>query len=158
LPQLRYHGAYRRRQDHDHRAHPVLHRQEPQDRRGARRCRDDGLDGAGAGAWHHDHLGCDHRVLERQAPEHHRHPRPRRLHHRGRAFAARARRRRVRARQQPGRRAADRDRLAPGRQVQGSAHRLRQQDGQDRRRLLQVPVRHRRPPRRQADRDPAADR
>ena len=39
----------------------------------------------------------------------------------------------VRARFQPGRRAADRDGLAPGRQVQGSAHRLRQQDGQDRR-------------------------
>ena len=51
---------------------------------------------------------------------------------------------------QPGRRAADRDRLAPGRQVQGSAHRLRQQDGQDRRRLLQVPRRHREAPRRQA--------
>ena len=60
--------------------------------------------------------------------------------------------------QQPGRRAADRDGLASGRQVQGSAHRLRQQDGQDRRRLLQVPDRHRRPPRRQAGRDPAADR
>jgi elongation factor G len=59
---------------------------------------------------------------------------------------------------QPGRRAADRDGLAPGRQVQGSAHRLRQQDGQDRRRLLQMRRRYRRPPRRQADRDPAADR
>ena len=62
-------------------------------------------------------------LLERQAPQHHRHPRPRRLHHRSRAFAARARRRRVRARRQPGRRAADRDRLAPGRQVQRAAHR-----------------------------------
>jgi elongation factor G len=62
--------------------------------------------------------GCDHRVLERQAPQHHRHPRPRRLHHRSRASLARARRRRMRARFQPGRRAADRDRLAPGRQVQ----------------------------------------
>ena len=51
---------------------------------------------------------------------------------------ARARRRRLRARLQPGRRAADRDRLAPGRQIQGAAHRLRQQDGQDRRRLLQM--------------------
>ena len=47
----------------------------------------------------------------------------------------------VRARRQPGRRAADRDRLAPGRQVQGPAHRLRQQDGQDRRRLRPVPRR-----------------
>jgi small subunit ribosomal protein S7 len=43
---------------------------------------------------------------------------------------------RLRARSNAGRRAADRDRLAPGRQVQGAAHRLRQQDGQDRRRLL----------------------
>ena len=59
---------------------------------------------------------------------------------------------------QPGRRAADRDRLAPGRQVQGSAHRLRQQDGQDRRGLLPVPEGYRRPPRRKADRDPAPDR
>ncbi len=95
LPQLRHHGAHRCRQDHDHRAHPLLHRQEPQDRRSARRRRDDGLDGAGAGARHHHHVGRDDRVLERQAPEHHRHPRPRRLHHRSRAFAARARRRRL---------------------------------------------------------------
>ena len=54
---------------------------------------------------------------------------------------ARARRRRLRARRQPGRRAADRDRLAPGRQIQRAAHRLRQQDGQDRRRFL--PLRRR---------------
>ena len=59
---------------------------------------------------------------------------------------------------QPGRRAADRDGLASGRQIQGAAHRLRQQDGQDRRRLLQVPGRHQDPPRRQAGGDPAADR
>ena len=59
---------------------------------------------------------------------------------------------------QPGRGAADRDGLAPGRQVQSSAHRLRQQDGQDRRGLLPVPEGHRRPPRRQAGGDPASDR
>ena len=35
----------------------------PQDRRGARRCRDHGLDGAGAGARHHHHLGGDHHLL-----------------------------------------------------------------------------------------------
>ena len=87
LPQYRDHGAHRRRQDHDHRAHPLLHRQEPQDRRGARRRRHHGLDGAGAGARHHHHLGRDHRLLERQAHQHHRHARPRRLHHRGRAVA-----------------------------------------------------------------------
>ena len=110
----------------------------PQDRRSPRRRRHHGLDGAGAGARHHHHVGRDDRVLARQAPQHHRHARPRRLHHRGRALAARARRRGLRARRQPGRRAADRDGLAPGRQVQRSAHRLRQQDGQDRRRLLPV--------------------
>src|SRR5436190_155774 len=47
--------------------------------------------------------------------EYHRYARPRRLHDRGRAFAARARRCCVRPRFKPGCRAADRDRLAPGR-------------------------------------------
>ena len=51
---------------------------------------------------------------------------------------ARARRRGMRARRQPGRRAADGDRLAPGRQIRRSAHRVRQQDGQDRRRFLSL--------------------
>ncbi len=46
---------------------------------------------------------------------------------------ARARRRGMRARFQPGRGAADRDGMAPGRPLQRSAHRLLQQDGQDRR-------------------------
>ena len=49
-----------------------------------------------------------------------------------------------RARLEPRRRAANRDGLASGRQVQGPAHRLRQQDGQDRRGLLPVPQGHRR--------------
>ena len=53
---------------------------------------------------------------------------------------------------QPGRRAADRDRLAPGRQVQRAAHRVRQQDGQDRRRLLSLRRDDQRPARRQARR------
>ena len=39
----------------------------PQDRRGARRRRDDGLDGAGAGARHHDHVRGDDVLLERTA-------------------------------------------------------------------------------------------
>ncbi len=89
----------------------------PQDRRSPRRRRDHGLDGAGAGARHHHHLGRDDRVLERQAPQHHRHPRPRGLHHRSRALAARARRRRDGAGRQRRRRAADRNRLASGRQA-----------------------------------------
>ena len=52
-----------------------------------------------------------------------RHPWPRRFHHRGRALAARSRRCNLRARRQPGRRAADRDGLAPGRQVRRAARR-----------------------------------
>ena len=59
---------HRRRQDDDHRAHPVLHRREPQDRRSARRRRHHGLDGAGAGARHHDHVGCDDLLLEGHGP------------------------------------------------------------------------------------------
>ena len=59
---------------------------------------------------------------------------------------------------EPGRRAADRDRVASGRQVQSPAHRIRQQDGQDRRGLLPLPRGHRGAPRREADRDPVADR
>ena len=62
LSQFRHHGPHRCRQDDDDRAHPLLHRQVPQDRRGARRRRDDGLDGAGAGARHHHHVrGHDRR-------------------------------------------------------------------------------------------------
>jgi len=57
--QHRHHGAHRCREDDDDRAHPVLHRHHLQDRRGARRRRGDGLDGAGAGARDHDHVGGD---------------------------------------------------------------------------------------------------
>ena len=39
VPQHRHQCAHRCRQDHDHRAHPVLHRRLAQDRRGARRRR-----------------------------------------------------------------------------------------------------------------------
>ena len=76
---------------------------------------------AGAGAWHHDHLRCHHRALDRHRQRHraphpdHRHPRPRRLHRRGGALAARARRRRRGVRRRRRRRAPDRDGLAPGR-------------------------------------------
>ena len=54
---------------------------------------------------------------------------------RGGALAARARRRRRGLRRGGRRRAAVRDGLAAGRQVPGSAHRVRQQDGPRRRRL-----------------------
>ncbi len=52
------------KQDHHIGAHPFLHpRLDPQDRRGARRSRHDGLDGAGAGARHHHHLRRHHHFL-----------------------------------------------------------------------------------------------
>ena len=60
-----------------------LHGPHPQDRRGPRRRRDDGLDGAGAGARHHDHVGRDDGVLARPSHQHHRYARPRGLHGRG---------------------------------------------------------------------------
>src|SRR5918994_569569 len=49
-PQHRDHGAHRRREDDDDRAHPLLHRPHAQDGRGPRGRRGHGLDGAGAGA------------------------------------------------------------------------------------------------------------
>ena len=72
----------------------------------------------------------------RPSDQHHRHARPRRFHDRGRALAARARRRGRGVRLGRRRRAAVRDRLAAGRQVPRPAHLLRQQDGPHRRRLL----------------------
>ncbi|MDT4792526.1 hypothetical protein FQZ97_250230 [compost metagenome] len=142
LPQHRHSGPRGRRQDHHHRTGPLLHRGQSQDGRGARWRRDHGLDGPGAGTRHHHHLGGHHGVLERfaQAPrqvphQHHRHPRPRRFHHRGGAFPARAgwRGGGVQRRRRGG--AAIRNGLAPGRQVPRAAHRLREQDGPRRRRL-----------------------
>jgi elongation factor G len=56
------------------------------------------------------------------------------------------------------RRAAVRDRVAPGRQVRRAAHLLRQQDGPHRRRLLRCVEHDRRPPGADAGADPAADR
>ena len=94
-----------------------------------------GLDGAGAEARHHDHVRRHDLLLGGHPDQHHRHPRPRGLHRRGRALPARARRRRRRLRRQGRRRAAVRDRLASGRQVRRPAHLLRQQDGQARRGL-----------------------
>ena len=144
LPQHRYLRAHRRRQDHDDRAHPVLHGCQPQDRRSARRRRHHGLDGAGAGARHHDHFRCHHLLLEGHGPvlpraphQHHRHPRPRGLHHRGGALHARAGRRLHGLLRRGRRAAAVGNRLAPGQQVQGAAPRVRQQDGPHRRQLLQ---------------------
>src|SRR5439155_1030989 len=55
-PEHRDHGSHRRRQDDDDRAHPLLHRPHPQDGRGARGRRGDGLDGAGAGSRDQEHF------------------------------------------------------------------------------------------------------
>ena len=112
---------------------------------------DDGLDGAGAGARHHDHVRRDRPAVDAPHHQHHRHARPRRLHRRGGALAARARRRGRGLRRRRRRRAADRDGLAAGRQVRRPADVLRQQDGPHRRRLLPL----RRHDRRPAQRDPA---
>ena len=90
--------------------------------------------------------------------QHHRHARARRLHGRGRALAARARRRDRAVRLGRRRRAAVRDRVAPGRQVPRPAHRLHQQDGPHRRRLRARRADDDRPPRRPPGPDPAADR
>ncbi len=133
VSQHRHHGAHRCREDDDDRAHPVLHGQGVQDRRGARRHGDDGLDGAGAGARHHDHVGRDDLLLEPARPEprsgrragiphqHHRHAGPRGFHGRSGALAARARRRGDAARFGGGRGAADGDGVAAGRPVQRAA-------------------------------------
>jgi hypothetical protein len=116
-------------QDHHDRAHPLLLGQNLQDRRGRRRRSHDGLDGAGAGARHHDHeRGHDH-LLARTSDQHHRHPRPRRLHGRGGAVPARPRRSGGRLLGRGRRGAAVRDGVAPGRPLPGAAPRLRQQDG-----------------------------
>ncbi len=85
-------------------------------------------------------------------------PGPRRLHRRGGAQPARARRCRGRLRRQGGCRAAVRAGLAAGRQVRRPAHLLRQQDGQDRGRLLLLREDHGGAPRRQRHPDSAARR
>ena len=90
--------------------------------------------------------------------QHHRHARPRRLHRRGRALAARPRRRDRAVRLGRRRRAAVRDGLAPGRQVPRPAHRLHQQDGPHRRGLRPGRPDDDRPPGRAPRADPAADR
>ena len=135
-PQHRHHGPHRCRQDHDDRAHPLLHRHQLQDRRGPRGHRRRWT------GW------CRSRSAASPSPP----PRPPASGAttastsstrpatstspsrssarcacstaRSRVFCSRRRRR-----------AAVRDRLAPGRPVRRPAHRVRQQDGPHRRRL-----------------------
>ena len=73
-------------------------------------------------------------------------------------IAARPRRRGRGVRRRRRRRAADRDRVAPGQQVQRAALLLRQQDGPHRRRLLPLRRHDPRPPRRRSRGRAAADR
>ena len=133
--QHRHHRAHRRRQDHGQRALPLLLRPQPQDGRGPRRRGDDGLDAPGAGARDHDHRRGDDLRLARAPGQPHRHAGPRGLHDRGRAFAARSRRRRGRLLRRRRGAAADRDRLAPGRALARADHLFRQQARPRRRRL-----------------------
>ena len=90
-------------------------------------------------------------TLEGSHDPDHRHPRPRRLHRRGRALAARPRRRGRGLRRCRRCRAADRAGLAAGREVRRPAHVLRQQARPHRRRLLPL----RRHDDRAAQREPA---
>ena len=72
--------AHRCRQDDVYRTHPVLYRPRAQNRRSARRRGHDGLDGAGAGTRHYDHVGGDRTHVARHADQHHRYAWPRGLH------------------------------------------------------------------------------
>ena len=97
-------------------------------------------------------------ALERPSDQHHRHAGPRRLHGRGGALAARARRWRRRVRRRRRRRAAVRDGLAAGGQIQRAAVLLRQQDGPHRRLVRAHDRDDRRPSQGEAGSDPVADR
>ena len=78
---------------------------------------------------HHDHLRFDLVRLEEPSYQHHRHPRARRLHHRGRALTAGPRRCRGGLRCLPRGRDSDGDGVAAGRPTPGAASVLHQQDG-----------------------------
>src|SRR5205823_88654 len=114
LPKYRNHGAHRRRQDDDDRAHPLLYGHHAPYRRGARGHGDYGLDGTGAGTRHHDYLRRYDLHLEGHAHQHHRHAWPRGLYGRGGTLAARARRRSRLLRRGCRRAAAVRDGVASG--------------------------------------------
>ena len=96
--------------------------------------------------------------LARPSDQHYRYARARGLYRRSRAQPARTRRRGRRLRLGRRRRAAVRDGLAAGRQLQGAADRVHQQDGPHRRRLLRRRAVDGRPPRRAPGAGAAADR
>ena len=92
-PQHRHHGAHRRRQDDDDRAHPLLHRQTHK--------MGEVHEGAAVMDWMEQEQERGITITsaattcewKRPPHQHHRHARPRGLHGRGRALAARPRRR-----------------------------------------------------------------
>jgi len=94
---------------------------------------------------HHHYLGCYHVLLEREPHQHHRHApvtstSPSRSSVRYACSTARWRSLTGRGTSSP-----DRDRVAPGQQIQRAAHLLREQDGPRGRGLLRVRGHDRRP-------------
>ncbi len=146
FPQFRHHGPHRCRQDDHHRNASVLHGRQPQDRRSARKCRDDGLDGAGAvsagspsrprrplrsgAGWTSPcrSIASTSSIRPDTSISRSRSKRSLRVLD-GAVFRAVCRRRRA---------AAVRDRVAPGQQVLRAAACLRQQDGSHRRDFFKV--------------------
>jgi hypothetical protein len=70
-PQFRHHGPHRCREDDDDRADSLLHRQEPRSASPGGAATMDWMNQSRA---RHHHLRPHHRVLGRQAPQHHRYP------------------------------------------------------------------------------------
>ena len=126
--------------------------------RGPRGRRDHGLDGPGAGARHHDHVGCNSCRVARLPNQHYRYARARGLHRRGGAEPSRPRwsgcRLRCRGRVRP----PFRTLLPPGGSFRVSPDLLHQQDGPDRRRLLRRREVDQGAPRRPRGAHPAPDR
>src|SRR4030043_672209 len=92
-PKHRYHGPYRRRQDDHDGADTFLHGYDLQDGRGGRRDGGDGLDGPGAGARDHHHLGRDDVRLACPPYQYHRYAGSRGFYRGGRALLTSGRRR-----------------------------------------------------------------
>ena len=145
-----------RRQDNHHGADPVLFRCGAQAGRGSRRRGRNGLDGPGKGAGHHHHCRRHLHQLAGPPHQHHRHPRPRGLHHRGGALHAGSGRSHCRVLRRGWRPAPVGNRLAPGGPLPGAPHGLCQQDGPHRRRLPECPRANQIPPAGQRLPDPTA--